>query len=255
MISNIVYKRVNDSQDILNSYERYVKNKENDENIFEKVNFEKEANIISVEEALLINENKVKRSLISDILKGNYEKHIKILKKSIEDEDSETSHYAAAAIMEIKRQFQINIGRIETEYQNNKNDLEVLKEYVEVLKRYLFSGLLDKSEYKRILFIYSGMLEKVLSIDSSNEQYFVEKINCEFEFENYSNAKKLCDEFVRYHSQKEQPYLMYMKLYYMTKNYTRFKETIEFIKKNRKIKLSNEGLNLLRFWIEGESVV
>lgn len=251
--ANIVYKLINDSKNILDSYERYIKNKEIDESIFEKINFQKETNLVPLEEALLVNENKIKRNLVSDILKGDYSRHIKILKRSLEDEDTETSHYAAAAIMEIKRQFQIDIGKIEIKYENDKNNLEVIKEYVEFLRKYLSSGLLDKIEYKKFFYMYSNVLEKLLRIDTYSEEYFVEKINCELELKNYTNAKKVCDEFIKYHSEKEEPYFMYMKLYYMTGNYISLKETVDFIKGNRQIKLSNKGLKLLRFWIEGET--
>src|SRR4030042_1776780 len=65
----------------------------------ESVDFEKEINTVPLEDSLNFSDNKSKRAYLIYILKKDFISHIKGLQKAIKSQDTETSHYAAAALV------------------------------------------------------------------------------------------------------------------------------------------------------------
>jgi len=142
------------SDSIVKSYLDYIKDK-NRVDYIEGIDFEKEINIVPLEDSLIFNEDKIKRSYLIHILKKDFVSHIKGLKKALENDDTETSHYAAAALMEIKNQFELMIQSAGKRYERDKDDVSVLQEYIDILKKYLNSDVPDKVDYFRYLKEYS----------------------------------------------------------------------------------------------------
>lgn len=244
---NILSYFIKDSEDVLKSYSEYVKNKEKLD-VIEDINLDKEVNIISVEEALIFNTNKEKRELLFDVLRGDYSQNISILKSALNNEDTETSHYAASALMRIKSKLDEEIHLKEIEYEKNKNNIEAIDEYLKAIKNYIESDLLDIFTYKKYVVIYLNILAKRLSIDDEYEEYYQEKINYELEFGNYQEARRYCEKYFEAYPNKEGSYLMFIKLYYKLKNFEKLYENIDMLK-NSNIILSPKALNILRFWL------
>lgn len=250
IINKLFDNKNSKSHDILKSYEYYISDVvEKDNNYLKMTDFKKEINVISAEEALLINNNQIKREIVVDILKEDYGQYIDLLKKALEDEDIETSHYAAAAITKIKGEFQTYIQKLEIIYHRNENDIKVIKEYIVVLKKYLQSGFLDKTSVYRYKELYNILLKKLLILDVSDQRYFIDKIQLDIEKENYSEAKQYCDMFYKHHKYEENSYLMYLNLYYVLKDYGKFKKILMELRESSVV-LSNNGLNSIRFWLK-----
>ena len=137
----------------------------------------KKMDVIPVEDALVLNDEKIKQDLIINVLKSDPYKYLGFLKKALKDEDTETSHYAATAVTEVKRKLTLEIQEFEERYEKNKTDLTVIKAYADAIKKYNDSGLLDKSAYQKNLYIYIELLEKIIKIDESDEYLYEEIIN------------------------------------------------------------------------------
>lgn len=72
----------------------------------EKINYfdiNKELNLIPMEEALLINNYHTIRKMILGIISDDMGRYPQVLKNALSNKDSETSHYAATAIVELRR--------------------------------------------------------------------------------------------------------------------------------------------------------
>lgn len=212
-----------------------------------KVDFQKEVNVIPLEEALIINSGNIKRKLIVDTFKEDVDKYIGYLKKALSDEDTETSHYAAATIMEVRRRLAIALQEIAVRYESNREDMETARLYAEILERYLDSGFLDSRTYAKYMSIYSGVLNNILDTDTSEEKYFIDKINCEIQTEDYVSANEYCHRFHKNHTNSEMPYVMHMKLFYILRDYKKFNKVISLLKRSD-IRFSNTTLNIIRFW-------
>lgn len=211
------------------------------------VDFQKEINVVPLEEALIVNSGKVKRKLIVETFKEDVEKYISYLQKALKDEDTETSHYAAATVMEVRRRLTLALQEMAVRYERDRKNIETARLYADVLKRYLDSDFLDDRTYVKHRYIYSELLKNILDMDDTNQMYYIEKINCDLESGDYVVAKEYCNRFNRSHPDSEMPYIMNMKLFYILKDYKKFSKALALLKESD-IRFSNNTLNLVRFW-------
>lgn len=249
----ILNKIPNRSDSIVDSYLKYIRDKKH---IYyeEVVDFEREINTVPLEDSLNYSDNKSKRAYLIYILKKDFVGHIKGLKKAIKSQDTETSHYAASALMEIRKQFEILLTNTGEEYQKNKDDISAIQEYVNTLKKYLKSGLADKIDYYNYLEKYSEILSELLSRHIKDEVYFVDKINCDLELRDYESAEDFGKRFFEYFPNSEKPFLALMKVYYLSRNVKSF-ANISKVLKHRKIGLTEYGEDVIKFWEGGKQDV
>lgn len=115
---------------------------------------------VPIEEALIINSARERRTLIMDVLNDNPGDYIEFLQKAGNNEDTEVVHYAVTAMVEISKENDYMLQKLEAEYSEDPDNLEVLTRYcdflwsclsqnlmqgqVEVLNRELFSQLMRK---------------------------------------------------------------------------------------------------------------
>ncbi|MCT4688364.1 hypothetical protein [Vallitalea sp.] len=203
--------------------------------------------IIPIEEALLLNDNIVKRDLVINMVKEKRLSNVNGLKLALQDEDTETSHYAASAIMQIKSEFENKIKEISVKYEQNNNDSELIGEYISILKDYIDSGLMERQMEKRFRNDYSKLLAQIINLGTKEKEYYIMKINIDLDMEDYQQARYFCNLFLDKFEKLEDPYLLYMKLYYSLKDYDMLNKTIEQLVE-LPISLSNEALNKIRFW-------
>jgi hypothetical protein len=213
------------------------------------LNVEKESNIVPIEEALIINSNKTKRMLLIEALKQDIYLSSTFLKKAVNDSDTETSHYAAAALMDLKNRLMTGLQALSVKYEADKEDVDISIAYAEVIRRYIHSGMLDVRSIKKYRYLYIQILENINRLEPEKREYFVERINTELKLKEYSKAAQSCEGFMKLHSNSEEPFIMTLKLCYTLGDTKKFKYTLEKLR-NSQIKLSYSALNKLRFWIE-----
>lgn len=246
-----ILQRKYNCEDELGDYLEHYENKINT-TVYSKIDKDKGINIVPANEALILNENKIKRSMLIEVLKGDVEQHIPILKKALENDDTETSHYAATAIAEIKKNYVTTIQQTSMIYENDRNNVDNLISYIEILREYLESELLDEKTLKKYKYLYSEKLAELLKIYEYEEKYYVDKINCDLDLNDMPSAKEYCEKFYKKYSNSEEAYLMYLKFYYKIKDYSSFEGKLEQLKKSP-ITLTNRALNIVRFWNTGDN--
>ncbi len=210
--------------------------------LHQNLDVEWEMNIIPIQDALLLNENKIKRKLLIYSLKENIIKNTKILKKALQNEDSETSHYAAAAIMERKRKLLNSIREMDTVLKENPDDFVVMSSYIETMKQYLQGEFFDEGLHK-----YNQLLEKLLTSGHAQMNHYVDKINRDLAEKNYEQALYYSKKCIEAYPFEEQAYIMKMKVHYTMQNGLDLQKTIEKLK-TQPIHLSKKGLSVIRFW-------
>ncbi|MBV4427538.1 hypothetical protein [Clostridium tyrobutyricum] len=246
----VLRKFKSDFDDTLLNYDKYIRDNISNR-LAEAGNKENEMNIVPVSEALVLNDSKTKRRLLIDVVKKNSIKNIPILKKALENSDTEVSHYAATAITELKNNFISTLQEEAIKYEKDKGSLSNLVCYVYIINNYINSGLLDKRSLKKYKYLYSEKLGELLSISETEKKYFIDKINCDIELGNYNSAKEYCDKFYKAYPESESAYMMKMKLYYELNDFNNFNSVLLELKKSN-LKFSNKVLNIVRFWTAGE---
>lgn len=215
----------------------------------ERFDRQRDTNIVPLEETLLINDTKVKRQQLINALKKESSKYIDMLKVALRDEDAETSHYAASAIAEIKGKLDLKIQAFSVEYEKNKLDIGVLKQYADVLEDYLNSNLLDEYARRKTIFTYIGVLENLLNSHGRNSDYYNRLINALYETKEIDKAKKYCKDYLE-NCKDEGAYLANLKYFYLIKDKNGFDEVFNSLL-GSSIKLSNKGIGIIRFWLDG----
>lgn len=218
-------------------------------NIFRRTDLEKEMNIVPVEDILFLNDTSTRRKMLIDVLKEQTIWQIGTLETALQNEDSETVHYAAAALTEMRRNLQLQLQDLSVKYEENKQDLEVLRAYADVLKKYLDSSLIDQRTFVKYSYTYSFVLESLLDIYQEEESYFVDKINCELVNQSYEKAAQYCQLFREYHPESEQPYVMSLKRFFTIRDYAGFVAEMNRLKSSS-VKISHATLMMIRYWNE-----
>ncbi|MEK3884253.1 hypothetical protein [Paenibacillus sp. PL2-23] len=211
---------------------------------------DKERNVIPIEEALLISEHQTRRRIMIDVLKRDSVQYLEILQTAVSNEDTETSHYAVSAIMEVKRKLLIAIQELSVQYEANKKDVYVIQTYAEVLKSFLRSGFLDQRTYTKYQYAYLELLTQYTQLSPMEEWAFREKVEVELELQLYAVAEATCIHYLNQHPASEQAYLSKLKVHYTTKSAIKLEQTLEQLKQSP-VKLSNHALTMVRFWSEG----
>lgn len=216
---------------------------------FMKVDFEKEVNVAPMEDALFLNNSSERRKLIIHALRDDVDKYLDFLNKALSNDDPETTHYAASAIMEKKRKLSNSLQELAVRFEEDRKDKQVTIPYANVLKTYLNSGMLDDKSYIKYKYIYANVLQNLLEADTSEEQYFIDLINCELELGNIDKALDNCDKFIEHHPKSENTYLQKIKVYYYAQDNKKLQSVLAQFKQSD-IKFSNDALNTVRYWSE-----
>ncbi|WP_180994227.1 hypothetical protein [Bacillus sp. Marseille-P3661] len=225
--------------------------KQRDENAVTliKIDEEKERNAVSFEDALLFNSNDIKRGILLEYLKTDSIENIEFLEKALNDEDTETAHYAATALLGIKQKLFNSAQSLQARLDQNPNDTETLMAYANVIKKSIELEKIDDMIKRRYSYQYSLLLQKLIEIEPQQKSHYIKKINCDLELGEYDTAFAYIKQFISFFPNDEAGYFLKMKLHFQMKNKEQFYETIYQLRRSS-IVLSPEGLNKLRFWLQ-----
>ena len=91
------------------------------------------ASTVPIEEALVINSARERRTIIMDVLNDNPKEYIEFLQKAGNNDDTEVVHYAVTAMVEISKENDYLLQNFEREYAANPDDPLVLEQYTDFL--------------------------------------------------------------------------------------------------------------------------
>lgn len=127
--------------------------------IIESPNFEKEINVVSIEEALIISDKQDKRRVILDALKEDSNKSITMIANALDDEDSETSHYAASVLADVKSDFKITVQQMSEKLKEFPNDEEIMILMLDYINSFIEKKVLSEIEEET----YIDQFEQLMS--------------------------------------------------------------------------------------------
>ncbi|ANF94920.1 hypothetical protein [Paenibacillus bovis] len=217
--------------------------------VFRTLDVRKESNLVPLEEALLVNDHTSRRRLMLDFLKDDPGAMMPLLEQAVSNEDTETSHYAVTAVVEIKRKLTLSIQHYSVRYEQGDRSVAMLGEYAEAIRQYMHSGFMDRPTRRTYLSTYARLLGELIEAGGGDEQVFNAKIHSEMELERPDLALQYEQKFREAHTDSEQPYLTALQLYYDLQMKEAFFQTLQALKQSN-IKVSNTGLNVIRYWSE-----
>lgn len=252
MLAGLFNRILKETENIEDTYQEYVKGDDHIHYV-EDIDLQSEIDTIPLSDLLILGTHQQRRLFLVQLLKKDYSRYIKALQRAVRNEDSETSHYAGAALIEIKKQFEKLIHSADEEYKNNSSSITAIRNNIDTIKKYINSGLPDEIEKKEFAISLSYLLEKYLEKDQARKQYFIDKIKVDLDLENYDYAQEYCKKFCHYFPNEQEAYFMLLKFFYSTYNLKSLKKVSGFIK-NKQFNLSDRNKQMLDYWerfIEG----
>lgn len=204
--------------------------------------------IMSLEEALLLEDPRVRRQLMKTIVQEDPRKFIPVLQRGRLSEDSEVSHYASAAILQLQTNYEVTLQKWETVLSQEKT-AENLKAYIQQLQEYLESDLLPKNAAYSQRQKLRRAAEEYLNRDPDNRFIYLNAVENILELGDYSLAEKQLEEAGHRWKDDERTFLLKLKLYYLQHNSQAMRAEVERALETN-LYLSPAVRRNIAFWME-----
>ena len=215
---------------------------------------ERERNLVSLEEALLITDKSNLRNLMMNVVKGDYRNSLSSISLALNSEDSETSHYAASVLQDVLNDYRVHVQNQYQRCQNWKETDDSEEEYLEccidlieymnpILEQRVFTDM----EQQSMVAILDDVCEQVWNTDKSKIQSSIYEIVSmrTLELKSYELCKKWCTRAMEQYPSALASYTCQLKLYFSCQDRENFFRVMNELK-NSEIMLDNETLELVR---------
>ena len=146
------------------------------------------ANTVPIEEALLVNSAKERRTIIMDVLNDNPKEYIEFLQKAGNNEDTEVVHYAVTAMVEISKENDYKLQDFERKHGMEPENVEVLTAYTDFLWGCLSQNLMQGQVEVLNRELFSSLMEKKLRLVDGSLTDFQRAVKNELRRKNYTQA-------------------------------------------------------------------
>lgn len=238
----LFFRREVDLEDVVFSKERIRQHLKADE--------ERERDIVPVEEALAVSDQKYLRGLMLKVLRGDIQESLEAITLALDSEDSETSHYAASVLQDELNEFRTYVQKLYVEMQHEEEDEtdceEMLIGYMDaVLKQKVFTGV-EQSQFVKMM---DEAAQELYRKDTAKmtPAYYEAVILRSLELKLFEQAGVWCQRLEEAYPDQLTAYLCRMKLYYTEGKRKQFFEVLDQIKKSE-IVIDSETLEFIRIF-------
>ena len=162
---------------------------------------------VPIEEALVVNSAKERRSIIMDVLNDNPKEYIEFLQKAGNNEDTEVVHYAVTAMVEISKENDYKLQDFERRYSLDPENLQILTEYTDFLWSCLSQNLMQGQVEVLNRHLFSTLMQKKLQLTTGSVADFKHAVENELKQKNYTAASVLLRQMHTLYDDKEDYYL------------------------------------------------
>ncbi len=214
-----------------------------------QTDYETEKEFVPLEEALIISDVTDKRHALLNVLKADVSNNMSSLVKALDNEDSETAHYAASALMDMIQKYTKRLTELSAKYKSDKKDMDVNREYADLVCEYMNSGVLGEVELKKQAHLYIELVENLNknhpeALDSDHYRYIVSSL---IKLGKYDEADQWANLSIERQPNVEQSYLNLLDVKYKQENWDEFKTALDRMIKSD-VQLSQKGIGAIRFW-------
>ena len=208
--------------------------------------------MVPLEDAFAINDSKLRRSLLLNILHKNPEEYLATLSRAKASDDVEVTHYATTTLLEIQSDFEQRLQDYIRKLPQKKWDTVFLHEYAECLKKYIDSGLVDGSVLTMQQQTLYELMELILKAeDATREDYFLYIENA-LDLGKYEEVAETFAETKHKYAETEKWNRLAVRYYWETGQREEIDKMLANIKKSG-IYLTKDGKEWFRFWSRGKT--
>ena len=222
-------------------------NKDRTEN-FLRPDEEMERNMVSLEEALEVTDKKSLRTLMLNVIRGDYRNSLAAINLALNSEDSETAHYAASVLQDVLNDFR---SKVQTDYllcqEENEQQVENCIKLVEYMNPILEQQVLTDLEQRSMAERMQEALQKAWELDKIKISSTVYEKVCQrlLEVKDYEKCTLWYDRAMEQYPGALSSYTCQMKLYFSCGKKEKFFQVMQELR-DSDITIDNETLELIR---------
>lgn len=243
LLYHLFFAQKMDLSDVVFSKERTEKFLHPDEDM--------EKNMVSLEEALEITDRQNLRTLMLNVLRGDYQKSLSSIVLALDSEDSETAHYAASVLQDILNDYRTKVQEQYLACQE-KDDKQFRRciELVEYMDPILAQKVLTELEQRAMTEKMMEILQMAWEIDPGRISSTVYEKICErlLDIRAYEECRIWCDRAVAQYPRSLGSYTCQLKLYFSCGDREEFFRVMKELRA-LDIAIDQETLEMIRTFI------
>lgn len=218
--------------------------------VLEHPDMNEEINLVPMEEAIMIDDKESLRQLLLTVLRGDVSKSISAVSKALNSSDSEASHYAASAIMDIMADFQNTLQKFHAQLESNPDDREVNQLYIEYLIKMLNANFLSDLEIKTYVYMLQSNCETVYQKDATmlRPEYYNSLVNLLMRIGDIQTAAQWVGRLQQNYPDNMEMYRCALHFYFDTRDKDSFFNYLNQLKKSD-ISIDKDLLELIRVFL------
>lgn len=215
------------------------------------LNVEEEINVTPLEETLVLADKTERRKTVLNILKKEITWYTGFINQALANDDSETTHYAAAGVLHYKRKLDARLYAAKMLYDQNLRDPGAALGYASVLEQCLKTVDLDPALRHSYLAHNIEVLENIINNQLDPDQaHIIRLIGLLAEKEDVPKLHHYNQLLWHHYPDTEQKYMTLLNSYYTLKDKTSFHQVLQRFKDSDLV-FSHDALQVVRFWMKG----
>lgn len=220
---------------------------------------EKESNLAPVEEAVAIMDKDDLRRMMMQVVQGDIKTSLAAVSAALNSDDSEASHYAAAALQSMFNEFRMsvekNYERITAEkkeesQQEREERLTLLEKTVDAMAKFMKQRLLTENEQVQYAGVMDELCELLFEKDAGRmtAELFEAVSMQQLEAKDYENCRKWCLRAYAVYPEALESYVCQLKLYFATEEREDFFRVLGELRSSD-IVIDKETLEMIRVFL------
>ncbi len=208
------------------------------------------ADIVPLEDALIMNDPTVRRSVMMDVLMQDAHRYLPVINQARMNDDVEVVHYATTAMVELSKEYELKLQEYSSEYATNPGREGLLDEYIAFLSQYLSSGMVQGQLLEIQRNTYHQLLTSKLAYDPNIDDY-ERLVKSLLNSKLYIKADVAITTMEENWPDDERNWLLRFRYYYETKAGSKIKEMIDKTKESKQFH-SKEIRDIISLWDSSE---
>lgn len=214
----------------------------------------READRVPMDEALTLSDKEYRRALVMELLNAEAPlAYLDVLRRALDNEDGETSHYASVAIMELRRKVQQQLAAAQTRWQRDPADPDAAAAWEQLLYRAATCDLYDAYSRRRYTARYRALSGRLLRDKKPRSRYLHHRVRLELQQGDLVKARQVCERYLALYPHSEQAVRDRLELYIQARDAAGLQGFLGTLPQ-RPVLLTTKTLDLVRaFRNEGSS--
>ena len=209
---------------------------------------DEEGGSVPLQDALLIDNAQMKRSVILNVLMQDTNSYVKVLNEARMNEDVEVVHYATTAMMELSKEYEFRLQKYAAMYAEEPDNNELLVEYRNYIEQYVYSGMIEGQMLELHMTTYRQLLNDCIQRFENKEDYFA-LLDCLFESGDIAEIRSNLDILQKNYPDDDKVWEYEFRLAYQYRDRKELQKLINETKKEGKF-FSKDVRKIVSFWEE-----